>query len=149
MLIFMATVLLHPIRYLEEASQLLTTNIRTRWMTFSILQVYVPLKKQPTSSMAKFLQHIMMPTWKTSSATVTPIDEGSFQTFLFKTTPYHKMTSPRFAQLLLIPSLLLLKSRAFEFLQTPILLQSEQLDVFRRSCTMHEDKGRKNVINVL
>jgi hypothetical protein len=43
-------------------------------MTFSILQVYVPLKKQPTSSMAKFLQQIMMPTWKTSSATVTPID---------------------------------------------------------------------------
>jgi hypothetical protein len=65
---------------------------------------------------------------------VTPIDEGSFQTFLFKTTPY---TSPRFAQLPLVPSLLLLKSRAFEFLQTPILLQSKQptvaLNIFRRS----------------
>jgi hypothetical protein len=66
-------------------------------VVWTLLQVYVPLKKQPTSSVAKFLQHIMMPTWKTSSATVTPIDEGSFQTFLFQTTPYHKTTSPRFA----------------------------------------------------
>jgi hypothetical protein len=66
-LMFMASVLLHPILFLEEASQSFMTIIRKHWMTFLTLQVYIPSKEHQISFAAKSLQHIMMPTWKTPS----------------------------------------------------------------------------------
>lgn len=93
-LMFVATVLLYPIRYLEEALQVVLDNHKNSMLNDILNTAGIRTTKEaPISFLAEAVSATHHDAYLenfTSNSDYT--DEVSFRTFLSKTTRYHKKT---------------------------------------------------------